>query len=79
MSIHFTHTLVLTSFLHFSNVSGTMRVTLEDTKKASTLLIRKLFLLMQDLALHKTELQHLQNINFITPVSRASVRVYEAN
>jgi len=26
-----------------------MRVTLEDTKKASTLLIRKLFLLMQDL------------------------------
>ncbi|XP_077063557.1 zebrafish testis-expressed 38 isoform X1 [Siphateles boraxobius] len=32
-----------------SNVTGTMRVTLEDTKKASTLLIRKLFLLMQNL------------------------------
>ncbi|XP_056119673.1 zebrafish testis-expressed 38 [Rhinichthys klamathensis goyatoka] len=32
-----------------SNVTGTMRVTLEDTKKASTLLIKKLFLLMQHL------------------------------
>lgn len=43
---------------------------------AAALLTRSL--LMQDLALHKTEIQHLQNINFITPVSRASVRVYEA-
>uniref|UniRef100_A0A673N5C0 Zebrafish testis-expressed 38 n=1 Tax=Sinocyclocheilus rhinocerous TaxID=307959 RepID=A0A673N5C0_9TELE len=32
-----------------SNVNRNMRVTLEDTKKASTLLIRKLFLLMQNL------------------------------
>ncbi|XP_056328484.1 zebrafish testis-expressed 38 [Danio aesculapii] len=32
-----------------SNVNGDIRVTLEDTKKASTLLIRKLFLLMQNL------------------------------
>lgn len=36
-------------------------------------------LLMQDLALHKTELQHLQNINFITPVSMASVREFQAS
>uniref|UniRef100_A0A8C1TPM3 Zebrafish testis-expressed 38 n=1 Tax=Cyprinus carpio TaxID=7962 RepID=A0A8C1TPM3_CYPCA len=33
----------------WSNVTGDTRVTLEDTKKASTLLIRKLFLLMQNL------------------------------
>ncbi|ROJ13841.1 HORMA domain-containing protein 1 [Anabarilius grahami] len=32
-----------------SNVNGDLRVTVEDTKKASTLLIRKLFLLMQNL------------------------------
>ncbi|KAK2901330.1 hypothetical protein QQF64_014466 [Cirrhinus molitorella] len=32
-----------------SNVNGDMKVTLEDTKKASSLLIRKLFLLMQNL------------------------------
>ncbi|RXN13971.1 HORMA domain-containing 1-like protein [Labeo rohita] len=31
------------------NVNGDMKVTLEDTKKASSLLIRKLFLLMQNL------------------------------
>ncbi|KTF80405.1 hypothetical protein cypCar_00042438, partial [Cyprinus carpio] len=43
------HTLILSYFLHFSNVTGDTRVTLEDTKKASTLLIRKLFLLMQNL------------------------------
>ncbi|XP_026062672.1 zebrafish testis-expressed 38 [Carassius auratus] len=33
----------------WSNVTGDTRMTLEDTKKASTLLIRKLFLLMQNL------------------------------
>uniref|UniRef100_A0A672T4S2 Zebrafish testis-expressed 38 n=1 Tax=Sinocyclocheilus grahami TaxID=75366 RepID=A0A672T4S2_SINGR len=33
----------------WSNATGDTRVTLEDTKKASTLLIRKLFLLMQNL------------------------------
>lgn len=61
-----------------SSESGCSRVPARFHVANSAAALLTWSLLMQDLALHKTELQHLQNINFITPVSRASVKVYEA-